>query len=161
MGNHPSYCSKKLVFSRFATIEMTIDARASPLPHLPLLVISTFTSQQVNGQEIEQIQVIFSKQFHLNYNLIGRRPDSFLDISTEVRHYQQGSKEQWHYNPYLYILNNDRIVIWLWLCNLVEVMRDQSESCEGVWMFHAANDVEKQLLMKASLKPECRDGLVA
>jgi hypothetical protein len=40
-------------------------------------------------------------------------------------------------------------------------MRDQRESCEGVWMFHAANDVEKQLLMKASLKPECRDGLVA
>jgi len=73
---------------------MTIDARASPLPHLPLLVISTFTSQQVNGQEIEQIQVIFSKQFHLYYNLIGRRPDSFLDISTEVRLYQQGSKEQ-------------------------------------------------------------------
>jgi hypothetical protein len=28
-------------------------------------------------------------------------------------------------------------------------------------MFHAANDVEKQLLMKASLKPECHDGLVA
>jgi hypothetical protein len=40
-------------------------------------------------------------------------------------------------------------------------MRDQRESCEGVWMFHAANDVEKQLLMEASLKPECHDGLVA
>jgi hypothetical protein len=65
----------------------------APTPNnmTPLLVIFTFTSRQV---EIEQIQVVFSKRFHLNYNPIGRRPDSFLDMSTEVRLYQQSSKEQ-------------------------------------------------------------------